>query len=106
MLNPGPAKTWVFVDEHPQGINDGWFAVDMGGYDPISPNSYTIVDFPASYHNRACGFSFADSHSEIKKWLDGLTKQPVQYIDLPAIACKNSRDYAWVIERTVAARPH
>jgi len=25
---------------------------------------------PASYHNGACGFTFADGHSEIKKWLD------------------------------------
>ena len=27
-----------------------------------------IVDYPASYHNRAGGFSFADGHAEIKKW--------------------------------------
>src|SRR5439155_19171991 len=32
MLNPGPSKTWVFLDEREDSINDGWFAVDMGGY--------------------------------------------------------------------------
>jgi prepilin-type processing-associated H-X9-DG protein len=27
-----------------------------------------FVDFPASYHNSAGGLTFADGHSEIKKW--------------------------------------
>ena len=69
----GATKTWVCHDEREDSINDGWFAVDMTGYDPMSPGSYTIVDYPASYHNRAAGFSFADGHSEIHKWLDGRT---------------------------------
>src|SRR2546423_11569959 len=69
----GATKTWVCHDEREDSINDGWFAVDMTGYDPVSPGSYTIVDYPASYHNRAAGFSFADGHSEIHKWLDGRT---------------------------------
>jgi prepilin-type N-terminal cleavage/methylation domain-containing protein/prepilin-type processing-associated H-X9-DG protein len=75
---PSPAKCWVFLDEREDGINDGWFAVDMGGYDPMNPNAYTIVDFPASYHNRACGFAFADGHSEIRKWLDARTCPPLK----------------------------
>jgi prepilin-type processing-associated H-X9-DG protein len=29
--------------------------------------------YPASYHNRAAGISFADGHSEIRKWLDAFT---------------------------------
>ncbi len=33
-----------------------------------------IIDFPSSYHNGACGFNFADGHSQIKKWLDKRTK--------------------------------
>jgi prepilin-type N-terminal cleavage/methylation domain-containing protein len=61
LVNPGPSKTWVFLDEREDGINDGWFAVDMGGYDPLAPRSYTMVDFPASYHNGAGGFSFAEA---------------------------------------------
>ena len=31
LVNPGPAATWVFIDEHEMSINDGWFAMDMGG---------------------------------------------------------------------------
>jgi len=69
----GATKTWVCHDEREDSINDGWFAVNMTGYDPMTPNAYTIVDYPASYHNRAGGFSFADGHSEIHKWLDSRT---------------------------------
>ena len=57
---PGPSGTWVYVDEHPDSINDAGF------FNP--QHSGQITDTPATYHNRACGFSFADGHSEIHKW--------------------------------------
>ena len=63
MTVPGPAMTWVMLDEHPDSINDGAFAVKMDN--PL------VIDFPATYHNGACGFSFADGHSEIHKWRTG-----------------------------------
>ncbi len=60
LLYPGPSGTWIFVDEHPDSINDAAF---------FNPKPKTlIVDTPATYHNGACGFSFADGHSEIHKW--------------------------------------
>jgi prepilin-type processing-associated H-X9-DG protein len=62
-----PANTWVFVDEHPDSINDAAFANACTGAD--SAGTAQIIDFPANYHNGACGFSFADGHSDIKKWL-------------------------------------
>ena len=57
----------VFVDERPDRLNDGLFAINMTGY-PI-PQYATINDFPGIQHNNAAGFNFADGHSEIKKWL-------------------------------------
>jgi prepilin-type N-terminal cleavage/methylation domain-containing protein/prepilin-type processing-associated H-X9-DG protein len=57
---PGPTETWVYVDEFPDSINDA------GCFPPNS--SVNIVDIPANYHNGACGFAFADGHSEIHKW--------------------------------------
>jgi prepilin-type N-terminal cleavage/methylation domain-containing protein/prepilin-type processing-associated H-X9-DG protein len=102
VVYPGPAQAWLLVDEHPDSINDGCFFDNP----LLTPDAYQWTDLPASYHNGACGFSFADGHSEIKKWLDGLTKQRVQLVDMAAFDCKNSRDYRWLIERTVAARPH
>jgi prepilin-type N-terminal cleavage/methylation domain-containing protein/prepilin-type processing-associated H-X9-DG protein len=58
----GAANCFVILDENPWSINDGWFCADNA--------SQTWVDKPATYHNRACGFSFADGHSEIHKWRD------------------------------------
>lgn len=62
----GPADLWVLVDEDPEKINDSAFAVQM----PLNPGNTYFVDYPAKTHNNACGFSFADGHSEIHKWLD------------------------------------
>ena len=94
--------TWVFIDEREDGINDGWFAVDMGGYDPERPSAYTIVDFPASYHNAAGGLSFVDGHSEIRKWVDGRTRPILRFgVALPlGIASPNNLDVAWLQERS------
>jgi hypothetical protein len=72
MLNPGPANTWVLLDEREDSINDGFFVVQMEGY-PDKPATTVMVDYPAGYHNRAGGFSFGDGHSEIKKWRDPRT---------------------------------
>jgi prepilin-type N-terminal cleavage/methylation domain-containing protein/prepilin-type processing-associated H-X9-DG protein len=62
IVRPAPAQLWVFCDEHPDSINDGWIIID-----PDDMN-YWGNDLPASYHNGACGFAFADGHSEIHKW--------------------------------------
>ncbi len=94
----GATKTWVCHDEREDSINDGWFAVDMNGYDPIKPNLYSIVDYPASYHNRAAGFSFADGHSEIKKWLDARTTPPIKSGGLIQLgqASRGNPDVDWL----------
>jgi len=60
-----PTQTWVLVDEHPLSINDAACAVQIVKQDAKSGN---IIDFPASYHNGACGLSYADGHSEVHQW--------------------------------------
>jgi prepilin-type N-terminal cleavage/methylation domain-containing protein len=63
-----PASTWVFVDESPQTINDGFICIPVADWD-----ASTWGDVPAAYHVLACGFSWADGHSEIHKWFDPAT---------------------------------
>lgn len=75
MGNPGPSMIFVLLDERQDSINDGYFVVQMDGYP--NPTTTHIVDFPASYHNGACGFAFADGHSEIHKWRDPRTMPPL-----------------------------
>jgi prepilin-type N-terminal cleavage/methylation domain-containing protein len=62
IVRPGPAQLFVLLDEDVKSINDAAFAVTMV--------QSLFQDCPGSYHNLACGFAFADSHSEIKKWRD------------------------------------
>lgn len=91
---PNPSNTWLTVDEHPDGINDAFFVV---GY-----QNTQWGDFPASYHNRACGFSFADGHAEIRKWLSGTSVYPVttQGISAKAFDALGRSDFMWYRERT------
>jgi prepilin-type N-terminal cleavage/methylation domain-containing protein/prepilin-type processing-associated H-X9-DG protein len=64
-----PVRTFVFVDEHPNSINDAAFGVKCEGNQPSDPPfAVTLIDLPANYHNGAAGFSFADGHAEIHKW--------------------------------------
>jgi prepilin-type N-terminal cleavage/methylation domain-containing protein/prepilin-type processing-associated H-X9-DG protein len=65
MTIPGTSMLFVFLDEHPNSINDPQFAVEMQTTGAFAQ----IIDWPASYHNRAAGFSFADGHAEIHKWM-------------------------------------
>ena len=70
ITRPTPAGLYVTLDEHPDSINDAWQITDV-------INTATWEDLPASYHNGAGGFSFADGHSEIHKWLRVATRAPV-----------------------------
>ena len=69
---PAPVDAWVFIDEHPDSINDGYFLNNPTGIQ----NNWG--DTPASYHNGAGGISFADGHSEIHKWRGAATRIPVR----------------------------
>jgi prepilin-type N-terminal cleavage/methylation domain-containing protein len=97
---PSAARFYVFLDEQPDSINDGYFEVADGiTYSTESGYGGEWGDVPAAYHNRACGFAFADAHSEIHQWqeaaiygipvLIGGSKPSVPNYVLPGI------DYQW-----------
>jgi len=56
----GVANVWVFCDESMYTLNDGYLQCDLAtpGY----------PDVPAKYHAGGNCFSFADGHTEYKKW--------------------------------------
>ena len=103
MVDPGPAGTFVILDERETSINDAFFVVDMYGYDvPSRPTR--MPDEPASYHNGAGGLSFADGHSEVHKWKEQWTKRPVDYRnDSIGSAPSPSQDVRWMQDH--ATRP-
>jgi prepilin-type N-terminal cleavage/methylation domain-containing protein/prepilin-type processing-associated H-X9-DG protein len=97
IVEPAPVNLWVMVDEHPDSINDGGFGVQM----PRTASDTRWVDVPAKYHNGACGFSFADGHAEIHKWLRPNAIPNVTYVGLSGlINTPSNPDVLWVAKRT------
>ncbi|MBI3413713.1 MAG: type II secretion system protein [Verrucomicrobia bacterium] len=98
-----PVKTWVLLDEHPDSVNDPAFAVQMAKPDAKTAQ---IIDCPASYHNGACGFSFADGHSEIHKWRGSNIQRPVKNAIMPlpiGPAGDSLKDALWMAENTTVS---
>jgi prepilin-type N-terminal cleavage/methylation domain-containing protein/prepilin-type processing-associated H-X9-DG protein len=96
-----PSKLFVFCDEHPDSINDGFLQTDP------HPTSAAWNDLPATYHDGACGFAFADGHSEIHTFKSRVcTILPVTYQthpSWPAFSTDTSgtgqQDGLWVEQR-------
>jgi prepilin-type processing-associated H-X9-DG protein len=90
---PKPAKTWLFVEEHPDSINDGLFL--------NLPSASGWEDLPASYHDGGCAFGFVDGHSEIKKWTSRTSIYPVRFIYFTQpFDAAGKKDFQWYLERT------
>lgn len=97
----GASRLYVLVDEHPDSINAGGFANMM----VENPAQARIIDYPASYHNGAGGLSFADGHTEIRKWVDPRTRPKVRFYEMPLnVASPNNKDMIWLSERTTVRR--
>jgi prepilin-type N-terminal cleavage/methylation domain-containing protein/prepilin-type processing-associated H-X9-DG protein len=73
---PGPANTWVIIDENPYSINDGDFAVSAFA----TPGNTYLIDFTSGLHGAAGVIAFADGHVIIHKWLDQRTYNPEGFI--------------------------
>jgi len=104
MTQPGPSSLWVFMDEHPNTINDSGLAVQCA-------NRTDWIDLPASYHNGACGIAFADGHSEIHKWLGSAVKKPavnggphINNFPINAANVADEADLVWLQQRTSAKK--
>jgi prepilin-type N-terminal cleavage/methylation domain-containing protein len=109
---PKPVDIFVFLDEHPDSITDGYFvnkvyaAPQTYGYPPAYYDPEWLR-LPASYHNRAGCFTFADGHAEIHKWQNPSTCPPSQPnasglpIQVPA---GQTADFDWVAARMSIGR--
>jgi prepilin-type N-terminal cleavage/methylation domain-containing protein/prepilin-type processing-associated H-X9-DG protein len=105
LVDPGPAQVYVLLDEREDSMNDGCFCVDMASF-PNQPSRAMMVDYPASYHNGAGGFSFADGHSEIRKWRDSRTMPKIkkgQTIPLN-VPSPNNPDVFWMQQRATGKK--
>jgi prepilin-type N-terminal cleavage/methylation domain-containing protein/prepilin-type processing-associated H-X9-DG protein len=98
----GASLAWVFIDEREDSINDGLFQTDLKN----RGRAAVIVDYPASYHNRAAGLSFADGHAEIRKWRDPRTTPALKKGELIplGISSPDNPDVEWLQERSSIPR--
>ena len=92
---PSATDIFVFIEEHPDSINDGYFLNRgvAGGW----------IDLPASYHDGAANLSFADGHVESHRWLVPSTKPPPKpdAARLPRALQPGERtDFYWLMRRT------
>ena len=102
-----PSKIFVFLDMREDSVNWGNFMTYMRGYSPTDLSQYGFDgDFPGMYHHLACGFSFADGHSEIHRWRDDRTMPPLVpngFVN-DNFTSPNNPDVAWLQDR--ASRPN
>ena len=104
MADPGPARIFLLMDMRQDSIDWGNFATDMTGW-PDRPEQVGFYDLAGSYHNRAGGLSFADGHSEIKRWRDDRTMPSLaQDAQIPdQFRSPYNEDVLWLQDR--ATRP-
>lgn len=90
---PNPSGILLFLDEHPDSINDAYYFVTLG---PAS----TWGDIPAAYHDGGNNFAFADGHAENHAWLAPTNIPLVRYsYSSPVLRGAGKDDYAWVATR-------
>lgn len=93
---PEPGNIFVFLDEHPDSVSDGYFLNT-----PDTPLQW--VNLPGSFHNKGGTFGFADGHTEIHRWQDPTTLLPPRpdVIKWPYLLRSDQlTDFNWVIEHT------
>ena len=95
-----PSHLFVFLDEHPDTINDGFFMNRL--------EEPTWGNLPASHHNGASSFSFADGHTETHRWVvtgpGGTIKPPVKGGVGGTFPASPTTDFDWLKERSSMKR--
>lgn len=90
---PFPSAIFVFIDEHPDTINDGFF---MNRFE-----SARWGNLPGSYHNGAANVSFGDGHIETHRWQVPATIRPAQRGAAEGgFSAVPPTDYEWLRDRS------
>ncbi len=94
--SPPPAKMFVFIDQHPDYMSDPHFhmMLDQG-------SAAAFADIPASRHNGSGALTFADGHTERRKWIDSRTRPEIQNQGHGYLATRSpfNEDISWLQER-------
>lgn len=91
-----PATIFLFLDEHADTLNDGFFVNVL--------DEYMWGNLPGSYHNGGANFSFTDGHVEAHKWVVPSTIRPVQHARINLFPASPSTDFDWLKARASVKR--
>lgn len=95
-----PAERYVFLDEHADSINDGFFIVTFGvaggtgEYPATNSSGWPWGDVPGFYHNKSTPFGFSDGHAEMKKWFS----RPIPVRGTFQTGTADIRDQRWYVQ--------
>ena len=94
-----PASVFVFLDEHPDSINDGFF-VFCGNSDPANFSAWS--DLPSSLHGAPAVSCSRMAMLKIKRWLASSTKRNVKKntSGLPVTVGSDDRDIRWIADKS------
>jgi prepilin-type N-terminal cleavage/methylation domain-containing protein len=99
IIQPGPSDAFIFLEENPNTINDGYLEIYS------QPAMAGFPDVPAAYLGGDCAFSFADGHAEVHKWVTGVlltAKAPIYSIPGGAV---NNADWIWFTQHACSNNP-
>jgi len=97
---PQPSDIFVFIEEHPDSLRDGYFLNNAG--------SHQWTDLPASYHSGGANLVFADGHAEYQRWKVGSTRvppRPLAFEPDQTLEGPERRDFYWLMQRMSIRRP-
>jgi prepilin-type processing-associated H-X9-DG protein len=83
----GASDCFVYLDENPLSINDGWFLYNNN----TTGTPPTVNDCPAVNHGFSSSFSFADGHAELQLWHDA-------FLHAQKTGSSGGTDTQWLID--------
>jgi prepilin-type N-terminal cleavage/methylation domain-containing protein/prepilin-type processing-associated H-X9-DG protein len=108
LVTPGAANTWLFLDEHPNAIDDELLYVNPSDTNGIG----FMTEVPSSLHNKAGTVSFCDGHAEVHKWFMTNTMPPVNpQLNIPVdgvyhlVFTLANQDLGWLAMHTPNGTP-
>jgi prepilin-type N-terminal cleavage/methylation domain-containing protein/prepilin-type processing-associated H-X9-DG protein len=91
-----PSQIFLFLDEHPDTINDGFFMNRL--------HEYKWGNLPGSFHNGSVSLSFTDGHAEQHRWSvigpTGTVRPPTRGVLGGSVVADPKTDFDWLKERS------
>jgi prepilin-type N-terminal cleavage/methylation domain-containing protein len=96
ITQPVPSDAFVFCEENPHTIQDGYLEINS------QPSAGAFPDVPAAYLGGACAFSFADGHAQAHKWVTPVLINAKGAYPVMSGGARNNADWVWFTQHAAA----